>query len=154
MKKNSKGFTLVELLAVIVVLAVIMVIATTQISAVMKKSTVNSFKDSVDMVVKQAKIAYAQDTTVDTDAVKSIVDYDSNQYDIEVKDVEGGGKLVCVSSKGTGSKFHNMDNEYLATAFGTNKYMLRSGTTTVCKDFVSSSSDYVTTTAAPAAPAD
>ena len=42
MKKNSKGFTLVELLAVIVVLAVIMVIATTQVNATIKKSRANS----------------------------------------------------------------------------------------------------------------
>ena len=56
MKKNSKGFTLVELLAVIVVLAVIMVIATTQINGVIKKNRVDSFLSTYKIVLNSAKI--------------------------------------------------------------------------------------------------
>lgn len=45
MKNNKKGFTLVELLAVIVILAVIILIAVTAVIPRMNKAKKNSFKD-------------------------------------------------------------------------------------------------------------
>ena len=43
--KNKKGFTLVELLAVIVILAIILVIAIPQIAKVIDDGKINSLKD-------------------------------------------------------------------------------------------------------------
>ena len=137
MKKNSKGFTLVELLAVIVVLAVIMVIATTQISGVIKKNTVDSFKSSLDVVAKEAKTAYIQyGDSVTADQIKGYVDYDTAQYDITVPDSGANAGKVCITSK-SGGKFSNMDTTYLDNVFGTGKYTFDSTSkqTTACKDF-------------------
>ena len=61
--KSKKGFTLVELLAVIVVLAIIMVIATTQIGNAISRARSNSFIDSYKMVEKQLKTYIASDET-------------------------------------------------------------------------------------------
>lgn len=62
-KLNKKGFTLVELLAVIVVLAIIMVIATQQVGKAMNNSRANAFVESYQMVIKQVNtyLADAED---------------------------------------------------------------------------------------------
>ena len=53
--KNKKGFTLVELLAVIVILGVLLLIAVPSITGVIENSRKNSFVSSVNMVVDQIK---------------------------------------------------------------------------------------------------
>ena len=62
-KLNKKGFTLVELLAVIVVLAIIIGIASTRVLATINKSRMESFDRAMDMVVSNAKTAMAQSLT-------------------------------------------------------------------------------------------
>ena len=63
--KNKKGFTLVELLAVIVILAIIMVIATQQIGKVIAGARADSFVESYQMVAKQVQTFIATDQTDD-----------------------------------------------------------------------------------------
>lgn len=53
-----KGFTLVELLAVIVVLGIIAMIAVPQVLTVIEKSRKGSFKDSAIGLIESAKIYY------------------------------------------------------------------------------------------------
>ena len=55
MKKNKKGFTLVELLAVIVILAVILIIAMPKITDVIKNSKIASFESSAKTIAAQAE---------------------------------------------------------------------------------------------------
>ena len=56
MNKNTKnGFTLVELLAVIVILAIILVIAVPQIMNVIKDTTKASLESSAKMVAAQVE---------------------------------------------------------------------------------------------------
>ena len=61
--KNKKGFTLVELLAVIVILAIIMVIATQQIGKVISGARADSFVESYQMVERQVKTYISSDQT-------------------------------------------------------------------------------------------
>jgi len=58
MKMNKKGFTLVELLAVIVILAVVMLIATTAVGPMMTKSRISSLGTEGIQLVDAAKTAY------------------------------------------------------------------------------------------------
>jgi len=58
MKKNQKGFTLVELLAVIVILAVIILIAVNAIIPQMNKARKNAFIDEVAVYAQAAEKAY------------------------------------------------------------------------------------------------
>ena len=75
-KLNKKGFTLVELLAVIVVLAIILGIAATRVIATINKSRMESFDRAMDMVVSNAKTAAAQSLTgtIDVDDIKAATD--------------------------------------------------------------------------------
>ena len=52
----TKGFTLVELLAVIVILAVILVIAIPQVLKVVENSRINTYKNQEDLLVNAAKV--------------------------------------------------------------------------------------------------
>ena len=55
MKNKGRGFTLVELLAVIVILAVILIIAMPKISDVIKNSKIASFESSAKTIASQAE---------------------------------------------------------------------------------------------------
>ena len=57
MKNNKKGFTLVELLAVIVILAVVILIAVTAVLPRMEKARKNSFVDEALAYIKAAQEA-------------------------------------------------------------------------------------------------
>ena len=63
MKKN-KGFTLVELLAVIVILAIVSVIAVPSVNGLLRKSRTNMFCKKVESIEAAAKY-YAQDNLSD-----------------------------------------------------------------------------------------
>ena len=56
--KKSKGFTLVELLAVIVILAVLVLVATPAVTSIMQRSQQNSFKNEVLGMIKEFNTAY------------------------------------------------------------------------------------------------
>lgn len=148
---NKKGFTLVELLAVIVVLAIIMVIATQAIGNVIKKNTASSFKSSLDMVAKQAKQAYVMDSgSAKLQDFRALVDYDNTQYEIHFGTganaaVTSTGNTtpigtythICIVSKAAG-KFHNMDTASLTSVFGSAanyKKDTSSLVTSACKKF-------------------
>jgi prepilin-type N-terminal cleavage/methylation domain-containing protein len=58
--KNKKGFTLVELLAVLVIMAALITIAVPNVITLAKKVKVNMFCEKVDLLVTNAKL-YGQD---------------------------------------------------------------------------------------------
>lgn len=62
MKNNKKGFTLVELLAVIVVLAIIILIAMPSVMSAMDKARRNALITEATEIVKIATTAYADDS--------------------------------------------------------------------------------------------
>ena len=103
--KNKKGFTLVELLAVIVVLAIIMVIATQQINKTIQKSRADSFVSSYKMVLDAVKKCELQSMT--TDDCKSSVDLSVNDYDLTISKTDSTYTITLKSKDG--GKFVNMD---------------------------------------------
>lgn len=60
MKLNNKGFTLVELLGVIVLLAIVMTIAVPSIMTVSKNIKKNMLETKIDLILEDAKL-YGQD---------------------------------------------------------------------------------------------
>ena len=62
MKNNKKGFTLVELLAVIVILAVVILIAVTAVIPRMNKAKRNAFVDEANAYAKAGVEAYVAST--------------------------------------------------------------------------------------------
>ena len=109
--KNKKGFTLVELLAVIVVLAIIMVIATQQVGKSINNARANSFVESYQMIVKQANLFISQDDAVTcggTDETTCLSYYNlSDDYDLSVTTGTSGYDIVLKPSSDT--KFKNLD---------------------------------------------
>ena len=67
MKNKKKAFTLVELLAVIVILAVILVIAIPQIMNVIKAARLSSIKDSAMLIAEQAEKDYISQQVLNKD---------------------------------------------------------------------------------------
>jgi prepilin-type N-terminal cleavage/methylation domain-containing protein len=60
MKKNKKGFTLTELLAVLVILAIISVIGTVGVQSILKSVKENLTTSKIKMI-KEAAIVYGED---------------------------------------------------------------------------------------------
>lgn len=88
---NKKGFTLVELLAVIVVLAILILLAIPAVTAMMDKARKNAFEVEVENVIKVTKSWYASrelesiSTNEDCITVKDLID-------LNYLDKKSGGK--------------------------------------------------------------
>ena len=106
--KKKKGFTLVELLAVIVILAVILVIAVPKIMDTIKNSKEGTLMSSAKLIANQAEKKYIENQTLGItdkiecdDIVKTTDDYES----CRIKFDEDGKASVTISGKG---KFEGM----------------------------------------------
>ena len=117
MLKNKKGFTLVELLAVIVILAIIMVIATQQIGKVIAGARADSFVESYQMVAKQIQTYIISDQTVCT-GNSCANDFGlSSDYALTITDMGSNTYKVKLEPGASGSKFENLD----LVTYGKNK---------------------------------
>ena len=107
--KQKKGFTLVELLAVIVILAVILIIAMPKISDVIKNSKEASLETTAKLIASQAEKKYTENQVLDnsstikcSDVVKiNNTDYESCNITFDDK----GNAKVSIVGKG---KFEGM----------------------------------------------
>ena len=116
MKKNNKyGFTLVELLAVIVILAIILVIAVPKVMSVIEDSKKATLESTAKMIASQAEKQKVQNTVLgneenitcknitninDVDYASCEITFDNNTAKVTI---EGGGKFeglyVCNGTK-------------------------------------------------------
>ena len=118
--KKKKGFTLVELLAVIVILAVILIIAMPKISDVIKNSKEASLETTAKLIASQAEKKYTENQVLDgSSAIKcsdvaklNDADYESCNITFDSKgnakvSIVGKGKLegmaVCNANKNSAS---------------------------------------------------
>ena len=108
--KKKKGFTLVELLAVIVILAVILIIAMPKISDVIKNSKEASLETTAKLIASQAEKKYTENQVLDgsstikcSDVAKiNDADYDSCNITFDSK----GNAKVTIVGKG---KFEGLE---------------------------------------------
>lgn len=120
---KKKGFTLVELLAVIVVLSLIVTISLTSINRVRESSLQNILETKIDQI-EQAAILYAQDNpdilteSCDVDGthydnyckvltVGDIIDSDGNYFDTEDLTEGENGKQADLINDVTGKSMRN-----------------------------------------------
>ena len=94
MLKNKKGFTLVELLAVIVILAIILAIAIPGISGIINSAKKGSFQSDAQMIVKGIEYRFLEasvDPTVVTPTVGSVLtsldQYGANKADYTAAEI-------------------------------------------------------------------
>ena len=76
MLKNKKGFTLVELLAVIVILAIILAIAIPSISGVISNAKKSSFDANVKLIIKNMEYKKLSDSSFDPTSIDEVADLD------------------------------------------------------------------------------
>ena len=113
MKNNKgKGFTLVELLAVIVILAVILIIAMPKISEVIKKTKLSSLEATAKLLINQAEKKYTENQVLDnsSSAIKcsDVAKLNENDYGTcKIKFDDKGNASVILNGKKDG-KFDNL----------------------------------------------
>ena len=129
MKNKNRAFTLVELLAVIVILAVILVIAIPQIMNVIKSARMSSIKDSAMLIAEQAEKDYLSQQVLNKDYNESSIpcsdvaklndDYASCKitYNNGIATVKlkgsSTGKFANISCKGTKDNMECKEKEAL-----------------------------------------
>lgn len=98
---NKKGFTLVELLAAIVILAVLMLVGAQAIGTIINNTKANSLKSSLDTAMEQAQMKYTSaGELVDNDPLTGYLDYKSAEYTVSANDEvdPDSGKIVYTVS--------------------------------------------------------
>ena len=108
MKNKVKGFTLVELLAVIVILAVILVIAVPKITDTIKNSKIASFESSAKTIAAQAeKKKMEKEILEDTGSINCSDVVKLNDTDYDSCSITFDGNTAKVSLVGSG-KFEGL----------------------------------------------
>ena len=93
----KKGFTLVELLAVIVILAVILVIAVPQINSVIKQTKKNSLASTAKLIAAKVEEKQVENEALENNEVltcSDLVKLDSNYGNCTVSIVNGKGTVT------------------------------------------------------------
>ena len=103
MKLNKKGFTLVELLAVVVILLAISVIAVSSISAAIERNKVKQNESKIEIIISYAKLYYDEHKNSlgvsGSITLQKLVD-EEYMTDEERKDADGDyfTGVICYSS--------------------------------------------------------
>lgn len=113
MKKNKKGFTLVELLAVIVILGVLLIIAVPAVTRLISSSRQGAADDQALMVLKSLELC-------NTNELKSCSSTDlANYYEGDTKDV-----TITYDANGQMTVFQVYFNGYTVKVTGSNLSVL------------------------------
>lgn len=131
-KMNKKGFTLIELLAVIVVLAIIMVIATQQVNKTIKKARTNSFNESMQTVVKTAKLLIAE-SDLSTDKLKESLDISEADYTVYVSGGDSQSGTIVIEATSNG-KFNNVDFNLMSANDKNSSYLYDGTNKRICTE--------------------
>ena len=98
---NKKGFTLVELLAVLIILAVISLIATPIVMDLIEKQKKNTFKESIHGIIRSSKISLVSEgftyPAVYTYNNGILLNPNGQEVKLQGKIIEGTGQVVYSS---------------------------------------------------------
>ena len=108
MKNNRKGFTLVELLAVIVILAILMVAAGSAVMSTMNNAKVNTFKNEALSAINMATNMYTEISMNSDDAGNYLVNDTDAKY-----------KGMCVTLQGLVNNGYLEKDLHDGTTYGT-----------------------------------
>lgn len=85
--KNKKGFTLVELLGVIVVLTVILIIAVPKVIDIIENAEIKAYKESVELMAHTAQLQYETgEVTGETEKIPEegiVYEFENGEYKSE-----------------------------------------------------------------------
>ena len=115
MSKNKKGFTLIELIAVLVILAILALIVTPLVLNVIRKAKDSANKRSVDAYGKAMEIAlmgYVMDTgDTPNDLNELTVEYTGNKVECNVKKITENGSIYLTECSVNGVKVKDKSTE-------------------------------------------
>ena len=114
---NKKGFTLVELLAAIVILTVLMLVGAQAVVGIMRNSKANSLLSSLDMAAKQANTKLADgglvtfnDELSNGSDLTDVLNYNKKDYIISAGlDIRSNYLITLLEVPNSGSSFHTVD---------------------------------------------
>ena len=120
-KKNKNGFTLVELLVVIVVLALIMIITIPAVLDVMDDTRRNAFVLYAQKVVKDTQTQYVYDSNIGNAGGSGLYVYDITS-DIGYTSTGNYRGYVVVNAENTGTTYTLFlyDNNYMISNWNVN----------------------------------
>ena len=104
MKINKRGFTLVELLAVVIILLMISVLAVSSISSAIERNKAKQDNAKIDVIISYAKLYYDEhkNSLGENGCIElSKLGLDEN----EITKSNGEKFTGCVSFSGSGTKF-------------------------------------------------
>ena len=114
MKLNRKGFTLVELLAVVVILLAISVIAVSSISAAIERNKVKQNDAKKEILISYAKLYYDEHRNSlsenETGCISLSDLSELGLLDSEKKDADGGYFSGMIRYSEYGAKFEYVDS--------------------------------------------
>ncbi len=105
MMKKEKGFTLVELLAVIVILGVILAIAVPAIGNVISDSETKADEANIDLFISAARLAHVSGLVQQEYTVEDLVD--AGYLDVKEGEISGTVKVTAATGT-TGLKFDHV----------------------------------------------
>lgn len=135
--KNKKGFTLVELLAVIVVLAIIIIIATISVNKQIKKSRKNANDINKKMIVKAYNMCMTQENDLEKcNSLSNLIanDYLENfedPYDKNQKNLDDSYTIILDEKDKADVIYHGLGIEPAITKKEAEDYFLWCGNTCV-----------------------
>ena len=100
MKKNNKAFTLIELLAVIIIMAIILAISIPAISSMIDSTEKSSFVSSTKLLINAVKIKLLEDetfdiTTINKSNLKTLLNINDENYTSVSFRYDSNGKLYA-----------------------------------------------------------
>lgn len=103
---KEKGFTLVELLAVIVILAIILAIAIPSITGIVDSQRKNAFESHIKMIIKNVEYKLLDDTEEFNAATVKVSDlggdddqFVADKFSVTIEE-DGSIKVTAIAAKG------------------------------------------------------
>lgn len=134
--KSSKGFTLVELIAIIVVLFALTMLIYTNISKVIERQKIKTFTQTLDGIIDSASL-YATDNqyVFAADGTKIVYDNINDKYIIDLKanlikmnsDSQIDSGWIIINSDTTIDVYQIYNGKYCAISGTTNDYQIKKG---------------------------
>lgn len=111
MKKiNKKGFTLVELLAVIVILGVLLLIAVPSVTNIINNSKKKAFVSAAKLMIENVESAASIERTTEGALTACYINID----DIKVERGSKGTGYIIVGTDGKGMIYYNENSYYVS----------------------------------------